>query len=429
MERLRNELREIVSDTHPGYDPSPTFRNLDGLSYKFGGYIGLDPNHDASGTNFSQLEEGVFQEFLDDPEGMHLETLETRENLGLASSTNRWWTNGPGESWDPSERFWVEITDRDDLGADLRAPRYDRSGEENWRYTLLLDVRPGDVIYHYDKSEKAISARSVAESWAHDEMVVWAPRGTYGRQDESQERLGISVELGGFEELSPAVPLQTIRHEVEPLQSTHQELEQRYSGSLYLPFSIRQSGEVRPNQAYLAKLPSTYLDLFPSLRSGSLPDEESGSPSDRAGQADQDNSSSPRSGHSGQGYASNAEEREAIEEASMQAARTHFENEGFEVEDRSATSPYDLLCRRDEERLYVEVKGTTTDGESVHLTHGEVKHVRRHEGQVALFVVRNMKLVETEGGLEARGGDQLIRRPWDLAEDRLTPTHYDYRLR
>ena len=440
MERLRDELREIAPDTHPGYDPSPTFRNLDGLSYKFGGYIGLDPNHDAGGTNFSQLEEQVFQEFLDNPAGMHLEVLETREELGLASSTNRWWTDGPGESWDSLERFWIEITDREDLGANLRAPRYDRGGEENWRYTMLLDVRPGDVVYHYGKNERAITARSVAENWARDEMVTWAPRGSYGRQDDPQEQSGMSIELGRFEELSPVVPLQRIREEVESLQSTHQELNQQYNGALYLPFSIHQGGEVRPNQVYLAKFPSAYFDLFPSLRSdplaaeandgsGTRPDRSVGGTGSR-NEGQEDNTSRPaHSRNTGQGYASTAEERKAIEEASMQAARTHFENEGFEVEDRSANNPYDLLCRRDGERLYVEVKGTTTSGQSVHLTRGEVEHARSHQGEAALFVVKNMELVESEDNLEARGGEQLIRYPWHPEEDALTPTRYDYQLR
>jgi len=34
------------------------------------------------------------------------------------------------------ERYRLEATDREDLGADLNAPLYDDSGKENWRYTL-----------------------------------------------------------------------------------------------------------------------------------------------------------------------------------------------------------------------------------------------------------------------------------------------------
>ena len=35
---------------------------------------------------------------------------------------NRWWLN------QADERYWLESTDREDLGADLNAPLYDDSG-------------------------------------------------------------------------------------------------------------------------------------------------------------------------------------------------------------------------------------------------------------------------------------------------------------
>lgn len=38
-----------------------------------------------------------------------------------------WWANRP------EERFWLESTDRPDIGTDLRAPVADDSGEDNWR--------------------------------------------------------------------------------------------------------------------------------------------------------------------------------------------------------------------------------------------------------------------------------------------------------
>jgi hypothetical protein len=39
---------------------------------------------------------------------------------------NRWWEN------DPKEHFWLEVTDRDDLGTDLNAPRVDETGRPRW---------------------------------------------------------------------------------------------------------------------------------------------------------------------------------------------------------------------------------------------------------------------------------------------------------
>ena len=51
---------------------------------------------------------------------------------------HRWWQA------DPLERYWMEITGRPDLGADLHAPRLDDSGEENPTYgtsRVLLALR------------------------------------------------------------------------------------------------------------------------------------------------------------------------------------------------------------------------------------------------------------------------------------------------
>ena len=61
-------------------------------------------------------------------------------------SRSHWWVN------DPAERFWLEATDRANIGADLKAPLYDASGRDNWRYSLLKQAQIGDIVLHYNKS-------------------------------------------------------------------------------------------------------------------------------------------------------------------------------------------------------------------------------------------------------------------------------------
>ena len=39
-----------------------------------------------------------------------------------------WWEASP------VERYWCEITDRDDIGADLKCPQTDETGDEYWSY-------------------------------------------------------------------------------------------------------------------------------------------------------------------------------------------------------------------------------------------------------------------------------------------------------
>ena len=67
---------------------------------------------------------------------------------------NRWWHGLE------AERYWLELTDREDLRADLRAPLTDDAGGPNWRYLLFQATTVGDTVFHYDKNAKAIAARS-----------------------------------------------------------------------------------------------------------------------------------------------------------------------------------------------------------------------------------------------------------------------------
>ncbi|MET8260733.1 hypothetical protein [Micromonospora sp. NPDC005205] len=44
---------------------------------------------------------------------------------------NEWWQD------DPAECYWLEITDRNDIGANVQALQRDGSGRENWSYALV----------------------------------------------------------------------------------------------------------------------------------------------------------------------------------------------------------------------------------------------------------------------------------------------------
>ena len=90
-----------------------------------------------------------------------------------ALERTRWWDS------DPTECFWLEATDRDDIGADLKAPETDDSGAGNWRYTLFKETRPGDIVLHYNKRAGGIVGYStVAGPWT-PAPIIWAARGSY----------------------------------------------------------------------------------------------------------------------------------------------------------------------------------------------------------------------------------------------------------
>lgn len=58
---------------------------------------------------------------------------------------NEWWAG------DPSERYWLEITDRERLGEDLYAPKAAKGGKDTPGYSLVSHVRDGDIVFHYWK--------------------------------------------------------------------------------------------------------------------------------------------------------------------------------------------------------------------------------------------------------------------------------------
>lgn len=127
----------------------------------------------------------------------------------------------------------------------------------------------------------------------------------------------------------------------------------------------------------------------------------------------------------GQGFARSFKERRALEAHAMSAAARHFRRSRYDVEDVSARRSYDLLCKRKNEELHIEVKGTTTSGSAIVLTRNEVRHAGDPKNTCVLFVLHSIRLLRGR----AVGGTPLIVDPWSPLATRLTPMSYTYRLR
>lgn len=126
----------------------------------------------------------------------------------------------------------------------------------------------------------------------------------------------------------------------------------------------------------------------------------------------------------GQGALSDTELRLALELYGMTKAREHYEFNGWTVEDTSKNNPYDLLCTRNGTSRRVEVKATTTAGEIVLVTAGEVNAAREPEIETDLFVVRHVQVTRSDGKRKLEGGDIQITSPWRPRQEDLTPTQY-----
>lgn len=132
---------------------------------------------------------------------------------------------------------------------------------------------------------------------------------------------------------------------------------------------------------------------------------------------------------SGQGFGLSQAERRAVELRAMKVARELYENAGWKVIDKSSSQSFDFLATKTGNERFIEVKGTTGEGRSIVLTHGEVKHVRSNRASSALVVVSNIILENNKGDLLAKGGTITTHNdPWVLVEENLSATQYRYEV-
>jgi hypothetical protein len=122
-----------------------------------------------------------------------------------------------------------------------------------------------------------------------------------------------------------------------------------------------------------------------------------------------------------QGFLLDPIAKACIEAHAMELAKKHYSAE-WDVADHHSKHPYDLLCTRGTDALYVEVKGTTSTGAAVIVTSNEVTHARTHGPATELFVVTKIRLDRSEDGrLTASEGQPRILVDWAGAEAVIVP--------
>jgi hypothetical protein len=171
---------------------------------------------------------------------------------------NSWWE---GYS---DEVYWIEVTQRGDLGADLRAPQTNESGHPYWSYALIRDVRDGDIVFHYSKRDHAISLWSRAVGGWWEDEIFWGARGTVGRAKEPYDRPGWVHGLDGPFMTTGALTLEELRRREDTLADIRDAIED--DGPLYFPFEIGEQRPLRTGQGYLFKLPAAVVAAFPELK-------------------------------------------------------------------------------------------------------------------------------------------------------------------
>ncbi len=137
-------------------------------------------------------------------------------------------------------KAFMEITRREDIGADLNVALEARGGVASASYRLVPLVRPGDVVIHYDSRNEAIVGVSVATGHPESTSVFWVSRGSYARRAGEQARWlrGIRVPLGQYRQLEHPLTLTRIRAEKDALLAIRAQLQTRARGK---PMSARRS--------------------------------------------------------------------------------------------------------------------------------------------------------------------------------------------
>lgn len=120
----------------------------------------------------------------------------------------------------------------------------------------------------------------------------------------------------------------------------------------------------------------------------------------------------------------------AVEKHAMNLAKKHYSRDWMFVHDVSAQESYDLLCKQSQsdrsDELRVEVKGTQGIGKQIILTRNEV--INAKSTRTALFIIANIKVLDSEGTLITVGGDIVEIDPWNPADTDLEPIQYRYQV-
>lgn len=330
--------------------------------------------------------------------------------------SNPWWES------DPQQRYWIEITSREDLGEDLLSPKVGRGGRPTPGYESMVHVRPGDIIFHYwqqSGQDPAIVSYSQAIGPAFTSAITWRPRGKNAAGLRPVKSAAWQVPLGEMIDLEKIVTLSDLRRKSEELQVVADAISAVHGKTTYFPFAWYRD-ELRAVQAYLTKFPSEIVGLFPELQvlDADLIKDDKTSP--RVAQ--------PQVKHGG--YIADPEIRKAIELQAMRQADKFLKDRGYSTTDVSANHPYDIHATRGEEHIAVEVKGSSGVATTVELTIGEVKKARDPNIGSMLVVVDQIEVSDSSSGVKASGGRLRFWPDWDLdvAGNRLQAIRFRYLL-
>ena len=334
------------------------------------------------------------------------------ENL---KNTHSWWESSL------EEKFWVESTDRTDIGRNLLAPISTHAGQK-----LVAFVEDGDVVFHYYQPTKSIVAFSVAKGFPKIDEIRWPDR------KKSEISPAYKIDLINYTELDEPITLKEIQEKQGSIRTI------KYDGkSIYFPFQIPKEKVIQPAQgAYLSKMPKALVELFPSAvqqLGQDIAPEISHIKSPITSKLATYKPISPKPpAESSYGIQTDEKKKKATELRGMALATKYLEKLGYSVEDVSAQKRlgYDLRAVKADEVVGVEVKASIMSRIEVAVTTAEVEYaqIAGEEFRSLLYVVDQIVCTKDGDEYKTSGGRERFWWDWNPDADALTPIDYRFTL-
>lgn len=334
---------------------------------------------------------------------------------------NTWWE---GKA---SENLWVEITDRNDLGSNIKAPVSAQKGKKTSGYELPKYVKEGDVVLHWwkwslNRIHHGFYGYSTVVGSIQDEETLWTPRGRYSKNASKEPKPSTVWNLSNFNELQKPILIGDINLKKNEILELIDSLETKYGKPIYFPFCKRQ-GKIAVNQTYFAKLPREFIDVMKI-------DFLSSAINNVTSEANLLTIIPENKKHLLRGLSrqSDPQKRIAVEKYAEDKVYALLKSQGYEVE--RFGKPFDLLAVKGSEVVKVEVKGKQELASTIEVTINEVKVAENsnNEYRTLLAVVDDITL--TKVGAEWIGSSGRTRLWWDhpFNTERLYPSRFVYTL-
>ena len=122
--------------------------------------------------------------------------------------------------------------------------------------------------------------------------------------------------------------------------------------------------------------------------------------------------------------------KDATEMRGMEVAKDYYELLGYKVEDCSMKRKigYDYLCQKGKEVIEVEVKGKSTDLDTVIVTKNEVNNALTTNNRCDLFIVFNIEHKYSGKTVKGVNGETHLIKRWNPRKDDLTALEYLYKV-